>query len=54
MAVSQWLLGVRPGFDGLIIDPKLPDEIAEFSVERKFRGAFYVIHVTKTAKDARK
>ena len=52
VAVSQWILGVRPAFDGLVVDPKLPDEIMEFSVERKFRGAFYVIRVKKTAKDA--
>jgi cellobiose phosphorylase len=52
VAISQWILGVRPGFDGLVIDPKLPDEITEFSVERKYRGAFYVIHVKKTSKDA--
>jgi cellobiose phosphorylase len=54
VAISQWILGVRPGFDGLVIDPQLPDEIGEFSVERKFRGAFYVIHVKKAAKDATK
>jgi cellobiose phosphorylase len=52
VAVSQWILGIRPGFDGLVIDPKLPDEITEFTVERKFRGAFYIIHVTKQSKDA--
>ena len=52
VAVSQWILGIRPGFDGLVIDPKLPDEVPEITVERTFRGAFYIIHVKKQSKEA--
>jgi len=45
VAVSQHLLGVRPGYDGLIVDPCLGPEIPEFTVRRTIRGATYVINV---------
>jgi cellobiose phosphorylase len=45
VAVSQYLLGVRPDYDGLLIDPCLGPEIADFTVTRTFRGADYVINV---------
>ncbi|MDR1393664.1 MAG: glycosyl transferase [Bifidobacteriaceae bacterium] len=44
-AVTQHLLGVRPGFDGLIVDPKVPAEFGDFQVVRHFRGATYQISV---------
>lgn len=47
--ISQHILGIRPGFHGLIIEPCLPDSITEFSAIRKFRGAVYYIHVTKSS-----
>ncbi len=45
MAVSQYLLGVRPDYDGLVVDPCIGAEIAEFTVRRRVRGADYVITV---------
>lgn len=45
VSISQHILGIRPGFHGLIVDPCLPDSIKEFSAVRKFRGADYHIHV---------
>ncbi len=48
VCISQYILGIRPGFNGLIIDPCLPDSIKEFSAVRKFRGANYYIHVNHT------
>uniref|UniRef100_UPI002ED53DC1 GH36-type glycosyl hydrolase domain-containing protein n=1 Tax=Lacrimispora sp. TaxID=2719234 RepID=UPI002ED53DC1 len=48
VCISQYILGIRPGFNGLIIDPCLPDSIKEFSAVRKFRGANYYIHVDHT------
>ena len=45
-AATQYLLGVRPDFDGMIIDPCIPADWKEFSVVRKWRGAEYRIHVT--------
>ena len=45
-AATQYLLGVRPDFDGLVVDPCIPGDWKEFSVNRKWRGAEYQIHVT--------
>jgi cellobiose phosphorylase len=45
IAVSQYLLGVRPELDGLCVQPCLPKEIPEFKVTRRCRGATYVISV---------
>src|SRR6185369_4325676 len=43
---TEWLLGVRPTWDGLLIDPCLPPEWKEFRMTRRFRGSTYRIHVT--------
>jgi cellobiose phosphorylase len=45
VAVSQWILGVRPDFDGLVVDPCLPESIPEAEVTRIFRGATYRIRI---------
>ncbi|MCX6234362.1 MAG: glycosyl transferase [Bacteroidetes bacterium] len=42
-AISQYILGIRPDYQGLIIDPKLPGYIEECEITRKFRGATYKI-----------
>jgi cellobiose phosphorylase len=47
--VSQFILGIRPQFDGLEIDPCVPDSLSGFTVERKFRGATYRIEVDNAA-----
>ncbi|MBN2385954.1 MAG: hypothetical protein JXB85_02970 [Anaerolineales bacterium] len=44
-AVTHWILGVRPGFDGLTIDPCIPSGWKEFEVRRQWRGATYRIRV---------
>ncbi|MGD0800252.1 MAG: hypothetical protein ABR906_02940, partial [Terracidiphilus sp.] len=44
-AVTRWILGVRLGFDGLIVDPCIPADWKEFSVTRQWRGATYNITV---------
>ena len=44
--VSQYILGIRPSFEGLEIDPCIPSEIEEFTVTRKYRDAIYHIHVS--------
>lgn len=48
VAVSQYLLGVRPDYDGLVVDPQLGPDLPEFTVTRVARGATYVIHVTNS------
>ena len=49
VAVSQWILGVRPEFDGLRIDPCIPREWNGFDVTRKYRNAVYHISVENPA-----
>ena len=43
--VSQFILGIRPQFDGLEIDPCIPADFGGFTVERRFRGSTYLIEV---------
>jgi cellobiose phosphorylase len=45
VALSQWILGIRPEYDGLRIDPCIPAEWQGFTVERAFRGSRYRIRV---------
>jgi len=44
-AVTQYIIGIRPEYDGLLIDPCIPSEWNGFSVRRKFRGAIYNIEI---------
>ncbi len=44
-AVTHWILGVRPNYDGLIIDPCIPGEWKEFDVTRQWRGSTFHILV---------
>ena len=44
-AITQFILGVRPSYDGLVIDPCIPKEWDGFKVTRLFRGAKYIINV---------
>lgn len=41
----DYILGVRPTYDGLIIDPAIPSEWKSFKVQRNFRGTKYIIDV---------
>jgi cellobiose phosphorylase len=45
VTLSQYILGVRPDYDGLIVDPCIPTAWKKFSVVRKFRGCTYSITV---------
>ncbi len=45
IALSQWILGIRPEYDGLRIDPCIPPKWDGFSVRRTFRGSRYRIEV---------
>ena len=49
VAVSQYILGIRPELDGLRIDPCLPADIDSFSCVRRFRGSAYHISVENKA-----
>ena len=45
VAVSQWILGIRPDYEGLIVDPCIPADWNGFTVTRVYRGATYRIAV---------
>ena len=43
--VSQYILGIRPEFEGLRIEPCIPKELEGFRVDRRYRGCLCHIHV---------
>jgi cellobiose phosphorylase len=45
IAVTQFILGIRPEMEGLRLDPCIPSEWDGFSVTRKFRGKSIRIEV---------
>ena len=45
LAVTQYILGIRPTYDGLLIDPCIPSRWRQYTVVRRFRGATYRITV---------
>ena len=45
VAVSQYILGVQPDYEGLRIDPSIPSSWDSFSISRLFRGCRYNIRV---------
>ena len=47
VAITQHILGVRPGFDGLQIEPVFPTGWKKFEVQRTFRGVRYHINVER-------
>lgn len=44
-AISRFILGIQPDYDGLIIDPCIPKEWECYTIQRKFRGATYEIEI---------
>ena len=45
-AITQFIFGIKPGYDGLVVDPCIPADWNGFEVRRRFRGADYRIVVT--------
>ncbi len=43
--VSQYLLGIKPTYNGLEIDPCLSADVKEYTVRRTLRDAVFTIHV---------
>jgi len=48
VAVSQYLLGIKPDWHGLRIEPCLPADLSEYTVTRVFRGNTYRIHICQS------
>ena len=44
-SATRYMLGIRPDFEHLTIDPCIPADWKEFSAVRRWRGAEYDIHV---------
>lgn len=44
VAISQYILGIKPEYDGLLIDPAIPSAWEGYQVTREFRGDVY--HIT--------
>jgi cellobiose phosphorylase len=45
VAVSKYIIGIRPDYDGLTVDPCIPKGWKGFKAARKFRNAVYDIEV---------
>jgi cellobiose phosphorylase len=50
VAITQWILGIRPTYDGLQIAPVIPPDWKGFHATRAFRGVRYDIEVERTGK----
>jgi cellobiose phosphorylase len=44
-AITQYILGIRPDYEGLLFDPCIPKDWKGFKVTRKFRGDTFCIEV---------
>jgi cellobiose phosphorylase len=47
IAATQWILGIRPTYNGLKIIPTIPEAWPGFSAQRNFRGVNYFIKVAR-------
>jgi cellobiose phosphorylase len=45
VAITQWILGIRAVFEGLVIDPCIPSDWDGFQVKRRYFGDVYNITV---------
>ena len=45
VAISQYILGIKPDFDGLMVNPSIPSSWDGFKATRLFRGAKYNITI---------
>ena len=47
VAISQWILGIRPSHQGLQVSPVIPESWPGFEAKRVFRGTTYQINVKR-------
>jgi cellobiose phosphorylase len=47
VAISQWILGIRPEHEGLRVEPVIPASWSGFRATRRFRGTTYEIDVRR-------
>ena len=48
-AVSEYILGIKPDYDALVVDPCLPKCLKQIAVTRRFRGATYEIAIDNSS-----
>lgn len=48
-AITRYILGIRPTYEGLLIDPCIPATWNTFTITRKWRGANYEIKIINSA-----
>ena len=48
-SITQYILGIRPQYDGLLIDPCIPGDWDGFKVERRWRGMNVSIEVRNSS-----
>ena len=51
VALSQYLCGLRPSYEGLVVEPRLPEHVKTAEMTRKFRGVEYIISVKNNKND---
>ena len=51
VALSQYLCGLRPSYEGLVVEPRLPKHVKTAEMTRKFRGVEYIISVKNNKND---
>jgi len=49
-AITQFILGVRPTYQGLMVAPAIPTKWKEFSVARIFKGICHNVSVKREGK----
>ena len=47
VAITQWILGIRPAYTGLVISPVMPSTWKGLDAVRIYRGVRYIIHVER-------
>jgi cellobiose phosphorylase len=53
VAITQYILGIRPTYEGLLVAPAIPRKWRGFSVSRVFQGVRYEITVKRRGKGNR-
>ena len=51
--MSEAILGIKPQFDGLLIEPCIPLKYGNYKIHRRFRDAEYDLTIRCTGKTGR-
>lgn len=45
VAITEYILGIKPHFNGLVINPKLPKSLDDITIRRRYRQTVYEINI---------